>query len=191
MVTQIITKRLVLKTPTKSMHEQILAYWKRNKDFFRPWVPTYPDNYFTEENTKEFLDTAWMMTLRRQILYLAIFLKEDKDFGCVLGDLTYSHIQRGSSHSCFLGYKMDEAANGKGYITEAIQAANEYLFKKWKLHRIDANIMPHNKRSLRVVEKLGFENEGLARKLLKINGKWQDHIRFGLVNDAMSEQIGV
>lgn len=190
MVIQITTERLVLRTPTKSMHEQVLAYWKRNEEFFRPWVPTYADNYFTEENAKEFLNASWIMTLRKQILHLAIFHKDDKDFGCVLGDLTYSHIQRGSSHSCFLGYKVDETANGKGYATEAIRAANEYLFKKWKLHRIDANIMPHNKGSLRVVGKLGFEKEGLARKLLKINGKWQDHIRFGLINDAMSESIG-
>jgi len=61
-------------------------------------------------------------------------------------------------------------------MTEALQEAIAFLFEEWKLHRIEANINPDNQASLRVVEKLGFYNEGLAKKYLKINGKWEDHI---------------
>jgi ribosomal-protein-alanine N-acetyltransferase len=50
------------------------------------------------------------------------------------------------------------------------------------LHRIEANIMPRNQRSLRVVEKLGFVDEGLSRDYLKINEKWEDHIHMVLLN---------
>jgi [ribosomal protein S5]-alanine N-acetyltransferase len=59
------------------------------------------------------------------------------------------------------------------------------MFQELGLHRIEANIMPKNKRSLRVVEKLGFYNEGLAYKYLKINGKWEDHIHMVLLNDKV------
>jgi [ribosomal protein S5]-alanine N-acetyltransferase len=45
--------------------------------------------------------------------------------------------------------------------------------------------MPRNGASLRVAEKLGFENEGLGKKYLKINGKWEDHIHMVLFNEEI------
>lgn len=59
------------------------------------------------------------------------------------------------------------------------------MFNDFGIHRIEANIMPKNKRSLRVVEKLGFYNEGIANKYLNINGKWEDHIHMVLLNDNL------
>ena len=56
------------------------------------------------------------------------------------------------------------------------------LFKELKLHRIEANIMPHNKPSLELAKRLGFEYEGLAKKYLKINGKWEDHVHMTIIN---------
>ena len=73
----------------------------------------------------------------------------------------------------------------RGYITEALRCAIEYAFAQLKLHRIEANIIPRNARSRRVVEKLGFEPEGLARKYLKINGVWEDHLHFVIFNDLV------
>ncbi|KNF08661.1 acetyltransferase [Gottschalkia purinilytica] len=78
---------------------------------------------------------------------------------------------------------MDEV--NKGYITEAIKKGIDIMFNNYGLHRIEANIMPKNKPSLRVVGKLGFYNEGLARKYLKINGVWEDHIHMVLLNDNL------
>lgn len=62
---------------------------------------------------------------------------------------------------------------------------NNIIFDDMKLHRIEANIMPKNKQSLKVVEKLGFYDEGLAYKYLKINGKWEDHIHMVLLNNKI------
>jgi len=59
------------------------------------------------------------------------------------------------------------------------------MFNEFGLHRIEANIMPKNKRSLRVAPKLGFVNEGTASQYLKINGKWEDHIHMVLLNDKV------
>jgi ribosomal-protein-alanine N-acetyltransferase len=59
------------------------------------------------------------------------------------------------------------------------------MFGEYGLHRIEANIMPRNAASLRVVEKAGFHREGLAKKYLKINGVWEDHIHMVLLNDRM------
>jgi ribosomal-protein-alanine N-acetyltransferase len=63
----------------------------------------------------------------------------------------------------------------------------EYAFDVLGLHRLEANIMPRNKASLRVVEKLGFSEEGLSRKLLLINGRWEDHVRMVKLNTALEK----
>jgi [ribosomal protein S5]-alanine N-acetyltransferase len=84
-----------------------------------------------------------------------------------------------------LGYKLDKDEINKGYITEALQKGIEIIFNEYQLHRIEAPIMPRNEASIRVVKKLGFENEGIAKKLLKVNGKWEDHMRWVLLNDKI------
>ncbi|OPJ57250.1 GNAT family N-acetyltransferase [Alkalithermobacter paradoxus] len=84
-----------------------------------------------------------------------------------------------------IGYSLDKDEINKGYITEAIKKGIDIMFNEFGIHRIEANIMPKNKRSLRVVEKLGFYNEGLAYKYLNMNGKWEDHIHMVLLNDNM------
>ena len=91
----------------------------------------------------------------------------------------------GAFLSCYLGYKLDKDEINKGYMTEAVKKGVEVVFNELGLHRIEANIMPRNKASLRVVEKLGFYNEGLAYKYLKINGKWEDHIHMVLLNENL------
>ncbi len=78
---------------------------------------------------------------------------------------------------------MDEDEINKGYMTEAIMAVVKVAFKEMKLHRIEANVMPRNLRSIRVVEKCGFINEGLAKQYLKINGVWEDHYHMVILND--------
>jgi ribosomal-protein-alanine N-acetyltransferase len=103
----------------------------------------------------------------------------------IIGTVGFNNIVKGAFLSCHLGYKLDKDEINKGYITEAIQKGIDIVFNELGLHRIEANILPENKRSLRVVEKLGFYNEGLAYKYLKINGKWEDHIHMVLLNDRV------
>jgi ribosomal-protein-alanine N-acetyltransferase len=87
--------------------------------------------------------------------------------------------------SCYLGYKLDKDEINQGYMTEAIKKGIDIVFSEYGLHRIEANIIPRNKRSLKVTEKLGFYNEGTAYKYLKINGIWEDHIHMVLLNDKV------
>ncbi|GMA58037.1 acetyltransferase (GNAT) family protein [Alicyclobacillus sacchari] len=77
---------------------------------------------------------------------------------------------------------MDKAYNGRGYTTEAVRLVVDYAFRVLKLHRIEAGVMPHNEGSIRVLEKSGFEKEGLSKKNVLINGKWEEHLHFAIVN---------
>ncbi len=61
----------------------------------------------------------------------------------------------------------------------------KYAFEELGLHRIEANVMPKNKASLRVLEKNHFVNEGISKYYLNINGVWEDHIHMVKINYAM------
>jgi ribosomal-protein-alanine N-acetyltransferase len=74
-----------------------------------------------------------------------------------------------------------------GYMTEAVKKGIEIMFQDYGLHRIEASIMPRNIRSLKVTQKLGFQEEGLSPQYLKINGKWEDHLHMVLLNHDMNE----
>ncbi len=101
-----------------------------------------------------------------------------------IGDISFSNIVRGALQSCFVGYKVGREYVGNGYVTEALQGAIHYAFNDMRLHRVEANIIPTNVASIRVVEKLGFIQEGYSPAYLKINGRWEGHVRFAKINPA-------
>ena len=70
--------------------------------------------------------------------------------------------------------------------SEAVEELINFCFNILKLHRIDSYVMPRNAKSLRIMEKFGFEKEGLCKKCLEVNNKWEDHYIFGLINDKIS-----
>jgi len=177
------TERLELKVIDKTYAPMVLDYYKRNKEFMEEWEAIKPDDYYTAEFHENQLEKDLKLFEEGTALRLWIFKKGEPDR--TIGCFAFSNIVRGAFWSCHLGYKLDKDEINKGYITEAIRKGIEIAFNEIGLHRIEANIMPKNKRSLRVAEKLGFYNEGLAFKYLKINGKWEDHIHMVLLNDNM------
>lgn len=91
----------------------------------------------------------------------------------------------GPSEKCTLGYSLDKEHYGKGYVTEAVKIILDFAFKELRFHRVDAGVMPRNIGSTRVLEKVGFVKEGLARDYIKINGIWEDHYIFSILeNDS-------
>ncbi|WP_325097303.1 GNAT family N-acetyltransferase [Marinomonas spartinae] len=88
----------------------------------------------------------------------------------------------GPFQACSLGYSIGQQHQGKGLMTEILQASIAYMFETVGLNRVMASYMPANKASGRVLEKLGFEREGYARKYLKIAGNWEDHVLTSFIN---------
>jgi [ribosomal protein S5]-alanine N-acetyltransferase len=87
------------------------------------------------------------------------------------------------TQSATIGYWMGERHAGRGHMTAAVKALVPFAFDRLNLHRLEAACLPHNAASMRLLEKVGFQREGLARGLVCINGRWQDHIRFALLAD--------
>lgn len=108
-----------------------------------------------------------------------IFRTEDD---VMMGTLNLFGIVRGPIQGAWLGYFLGEKYNGKGYTTSATKEAIQIAFKQLHLHRIEAGAMPKNVRSVRVLEKCGLVKEGLSKKNVLVNGKWEDHYLFAIIN---------
>ena len=151
------------------------AFYRRNRAAFAPFDPVQSEDFFTEAGQAESLAAA------------AERAAEGRHPGKVVGLVGLNEIVLGAFRSCFLSYKIDRTLWGRGYGAEAIGAAAEWAFRVLKLHRVEANIMPRNLASRRAAEKAGFEEEGLSRRYLKINGVWEDHLHLVKFSDGSPE----
>lgn len=176
------SERLLLSTLGPEAAQQVLDYLVRNEEFSRPWNPLPAPDYFTLETQRVRLEREQYMRAGQNQYRFWLFARDDTQRRHILGDLALSNIVWGAFLSCHLGYKIDERAGGQGYMTEAVRVLVDYAFETLRLHRIEANIMPRNTRSRRVVEKLGFVSEGVSRAYLKINGVWEDHIHYVILS---------
>lgn len=174
------TERLYLKMLDGTRAKDVANYYKRNRSFLKKWESSKRDDFFSAEYHESLLNLEKNEIENGTRLKLWIYLKE-KD--SLIGYINFGNIIRGSFESSYLGYKLDDSFKNKGYMTEALRKAIDYYFSVLKLHRIEVNMMPSNLPSQKVVQKLGFAKEGLAKKYLKINGKWEDHIHFSLLRE--------
>ncbi|MGD9798582.1 MAG: GNAT family N-acetyltransferase, partial [Acidimicrobiia bacterium] len=99
------------------------------------------------------------------------------------GEINLSGVQRGPFQSGSIGYWIDEDCAGHGYVPEAVVLLCRFGFEDLGLHRLEVAIIPRNKPSRRVMEKLGIREEGLAVGFLEIDGTWEDHVRFAITDD--------
>lgn len=172
--------RLTIRIATKEDIPLILNYYTENKTYLTPYYPVWSEDFFTqgywldqvEIDVYEFIND----------LSLKFFIFSNINPTKIIGTANFRNFVRGSAHFCHLGYSLSETEQGKGYMTEALQAAIQYVFHTLNMHRIQANYMPFNQRSGNLLKRLGFIVEGYARDYLLINGKWQDHILTSLTN---------
>jgi [ribosomal protein S5]-alanine N-acetyltransferase len=176
------SERLVLHVLDASFAARMLDYHLRNEDHFRNAGPVLLAEFFTKKFQKSRLEQEMELTRMDRMLRLCFFKKEDTGLERIIGDVNFGNFIRGAMQGCTVGYKVDKDEIGRGYMTEALTRGLEVAFDELRLHRVEANIMPRNKASRRVVEKIGFHEEGHCPKLLKINGIWEDHIRYAILN---------
>ncbi|WP_430883752.1 GNAT family N-acetyltransferase [Fusibacter sp. JL216-2] len=180
---QFETERLILKCLNESDAGILLDYFLRNAEFLQPWEVVRGPSFYTMENMEKLIVDDLQGLKAGHTLRFWILKKEDQ--GRIIGSVALSNIIRGVFQSAFIGYRLDKEEINKGYMTEAIVKMVAIAFEKLSLHRIEANIIPRNTRSIRTVEKAGFEYEGISKKYLKINGVWEDHVHMVILNEAM------
>lgn len=174
-MTTYTTPRLTLSCLEADQAGELLDFELRNRDFFRPWEPIREEGYFTPEGTEQRILAENQGNSRGSDLILYLRLAgQDR----IIGRVALTGISMGPFQSCFLGYKLDRNHTGRGLMTEAVGKILEIGELELGLHRVQANIIPRNEASRRVVERLGFSMEGLSRRYLRINGRWEDHLQF-------------
>ena len=109
--------------------------------------------------------------------------------GRFAGQVTVSNIARGSAQWASIGYWVDAGAAGRGVAPRAVAMVIDHCFGPVGLHRVEINIRPENRPSLRVVEKLGFRDEGLRERYLHIEGHWRDHRTFALTTEDVPDGL--
>lgn len=158
---------------------ELLNLEKRNRVFFENYSITHPENYWTLETQKELIG-KWEQNTKQELEYRFGIFNINGDV--LIGTIGLFQVFRGPRQSALLGYSLDQEQNGKGYTTEATNLVVNYAFEVLNLHRIEAGVMPDNIGSIRVLEKVGFHKEGIARKNVKINGRWEDHQMLAILN---------
>ncbi len=160
----------------------IVRYVRENVDYLAPTSPARPPEFLTEA----FWEGRVGGSLEdfKQERSFRLFLFPADGGSALLGSVQFNQLMRGPSQSCWVGYNLAERLQGQGLMHEALDASIAWMFGPMHFHRIQAGYMPENVRSGRVLEKLGFVIEALARKYLLINGEWRDLVLTSLVNDA-------
>lgn len=162
--------------------EKSLQLEVRNRMFFEEYSIDREESYYTLEGQLERIKTNQENMSQDQSYSFGIFLNESKE---LIGNIGLYKVGRGPVQSCIVGYVLDKTHNGKGYMTETIRLIVDYAFTVLKLHRLEAGVKPDNLGSIRALEKSGFLQEGIARKNIKINGKWEDHQILAIINEEM------
>lgn len=147
----------------------------RNRSWLSAWEATSPDG-------SEALPTFGVMVHR---LWVDARAGRSMPFvvtydGRLVGQLTVGGITWGSFRSGHIGYWVDREVAGRGVMPTAVALVVDHCFSTAGLHRIEVNIRPENVASRRVVEKLGFRDEGVRPRMLHIDGAWRDHISYAL-----------
>ena len=110
--------------------------------------------------------------------YFGHFLVDDA--GELAGVVNLSEVIRGGYQSAFLGYYVFAGYECQGIMSQGLRLVLPRAFGQYRLHRLEAAIQPGNIASRRLVENIGFHLEGVARRSVKIGGRWRDHERWAI-----------
>ena len=187
---ELLTARLAVRLARPGMQRAIAQFLTENfARHLAPWSPPAAASFFTETFWRERLAIAVEEYHGGRAARFVMQLRgpggEAPPLDSpVVGTCNYTNIVRGPFLACHLGYQIGASHEGQGLMAEALRATNAFAFATLRLHRIMANYRPENARSARLLERLGFAREGLARDYLFIDGAWRDHILTALVNAA-------
>lgn len=151
-----------------------------SRDHLTPWEPLWQRDELTRTAFRRRV-RHYQRESREDLGYAFLIFSDGGDE--LIGGLTLSNVRRGVTQAAVLGYWLGKPFICRGHMTEAVRTAVCFGFETLHLHRLEAATMPNNAASIVVLERNGFRREGFARRLLKINGTWEDHVLHALLID--------
>ncbi len=171
--------RVMLRTPQMSDYPAWAELRASSREFLMPWEPLWAPDELSRASFRRRV-RHYLRDLREDVGYALFIYATATD--TLVGGLTLCNVRRGVTQSCTLGYWIGANHARQGYMTAAVRAVVPFVFDSLELHRLEAACLPTNTASIRLLEKTGFKREGLARRYLRINGVWQDHLLYGLLD---------
>lgn len=163
----------------------------RNQTWLERWEgspPGQPHLPWADRHTPAVF-TAMVRTLRREARAGRALPYALTHEGRLVGQVTLSTVVRGAFDSATLGYWVDGALAGRGITPTGVALVLDHALTRVGLHRVEANVRPENAPSTRLLQKLGFTEEGTHRRYLHIDGAWRDHRSFALLREDVPEGV--
>ena len=180
--------RVTLRAPRPSDYQAWRKLRHESRDFLKPYEPRW-----NEADLRQRVFTSRLKRGREEAKagtdYTFFLFLRDGGEERLVGVRTLSNIRRRAAQYVTLGYWMGRQYAGRGLMTEAVGMIVPFVFDTLGLHRIHAAFLPDNKASRRVLEKNGFKEEGFAENYLQIDGRWCDHVLFGLTRERYEASI--
>ena len=171
---------VVLRPPRMSDYKAWADLRAASRDFLQPWEPAWPNDDLTRSAFRRRLS---LYTRDRELGLGHAFLMFEAGTGALVGGVNLRSVARGVAQSGSIGYWAGLPYVRRGYTLAGVKAVARFAFRTLALHRIEAACCTDNTASAALLRKAGFEDEGMARGYLKINGIWRDHLLFGMVAD--------
>lgn len=167
------TSRTCIRLADEADAPKLLRYRVENRAHLAPWEPLRDASFYTLEHcVQTIFEGREAVRLDRSYPFLVLSPDESE----MLASFTLANLIRGPFQACLLGYGVAASQQGHGLMHESLQTGLDLAFGALDLHRVMANYLPRNERSGRLLERLGFEREGYAKRYLQIAGVWEGHI---------------
>ncbi|WP_030568352.1 GNAT family N-acetyltransferase [Streptomyces aureocirculatus] len=176
-----LTEAVVLRPASQDDAGALARAYRRNRAHLGPWDPVRPESFYTPEGQAERMRAY---EEEHEAGRTARWYLWDEGTGEVAGGVSLNGISLGPLRSAAIGYWIDAGQVGRGLAAAAVTAVCAVADGRLGLHRVEAGTLLDNTASQRVLAKCGFEEYGLARDYLHINGAWRDHRLFQrILND--------
>ncbi len=180
-------RRVVLRPLTPDDFAAWSEVRLRNGDWLTRWEPSRPAGIPDPAVDREAFTARCMARERERALGAGYGFGIFVD-GAFSGEINVTSVHRGPFQNAYVGYWIDQARAGNGYMPESVVVVCHFAFETLRLHRLQISIIPRNRSSRRVVEKLALREEGIALRYLEINGIWEDHVRYAMTAEEWDKR---
>lgn len=171
---------ITLRYPQMSDFAAWAALRGESREFLSPWEPTWAADELSRSAFRRRI-RRYQREIRSDMSYPFFVFRKADDL--LIGGCTLSNVRRGVTQSAAIGYWIGERYARRGHMYAALTTVLPFVFHVLALHRLEAACIPDNKSSQALLKKVGFREEGRARRYLQINGEWRDHVLFALLED--------
>jgi ribosomal-protein-serine acetyltransferase len=157
--------------------ETVFLLVEANRERLREWMP-WAHATTSPDDTRAFIQGARSSTIDEEGLGIFVGGVHAGNIGLRIRDEPFSEAE--------IGYWIGAEHEGRGYVTRACRALIDHAFRVRGSHRVTIKAAPGNTRSRAIPERLGFTHEGVLREAERIEGRYVDHVVYGLLEHEWS-----